>query len=252
MPIHDWTKVISGTFHDFHHAWIAEIRKALNSGLLPSAYYAQAEQVAQDIVADVLTLHAVADQPPHEAHTGMTAVADAPPKVSITESLEEVDFYALKRKSLLIRHTVGDEVVAIIEIVSLGNKNRQKALDQFLDKAVSALRSGIHLMVIDLHPPGKHGPEGIHGALWGEFCSRPFKMPEGNSFTLAAYEGGQAPKAYVEPIALSDPLPDMPLFLDEGYYIDVPLEETYMEAWSGVPLKWRNVNEENGSSPTSQ
>jgi hypothetical protein len=69
-------------------------------------------------------------------------------------------------------------------------------------------------------------------------------MPAGKSFTLAAYEGGHAPKAYVEPIALNAELPDMPLFLDEGYYINVPLEETYMEAWSGVPQRWRSVIEE--------
>ena len=28
MPIHDWTRVKAGTFHDFHLAWIAEMRKA--------------------------------------------------------------------------------------------------------------------------------------------------------------------------------------------------------------------------------
>ena len=244
MPTHNWTRVIAGTFHHLHCSCITILARELNNGLLPTDHYALAEQVARDVGPDVLTLHSATDQPPGQRYSGMTAVAEAPPKVSITESLEEVDFYALKRKSLLIRHTAGDEVVAIIEIVSLGNKNRQKALDQFLDKAVSALRSGIHLLVIDLHPPGKYDPEGIHGALWAEFCSRPFKMPAGKSFTLAAYEGGHAPKAYVEPIALNAELPDMPLFLDEGYYINVPLEETYMEAWSGVPQRWRSVIEE--------
>jgi hypothetical protein len=28
MPIHDWTRVDAGIFHDFHLAWIAEIREA--------------------------------------------------------------------------------------------------------------------------------------------------------------------------------------------------------------------------------
>jgi hypothetical protein len=46
MPIHDWTRVSDGTFHDFHIAWIAEIRNVLNGGLLPPGYYyAQAEQI---------------------------------------------------------------------------------------------------------------------------------------------------------------------------------------------------------------
>ena len=56
MPVHDWTRVFDGAFHDFHFAWIAELRNCLNSGLLPPDYYAMAEQVAGPIVPDVLTL----------------------------------------------------------------------------------------------------------------------------------------------------------------------------------------------------
>jgi len=56
MPIHDWTRVTAGTFHDMHLAWIAELRRSLNAGVLPGGYYAQAEQVADTIIPDVLTL----------------------------------------------------------------------------------------------------------------------------------------------------------------------------------------------------
>ena len=44
MPIHDWTRVDAGIFHDFHLGWIAEIRHVLNGGLLPPNYYALAER----------------------------------------------------------------------------------------------------------------------------------------------------------------------------------------------------------------
>src|SRR6516165_2929582 len=56
VPIHDWTRVTAGTWHDFHLAWIAEIRNALNGGILPADYYAQAEQIAGPLGPDVLTL----------------------------------------------------------------------------------------------------------------------------------------------------------------------------------------------------
>ena len=46
MPIHDWTRVTAGTWHAFHLSWIAEIQLALNGGILPEDYYAQAEQIA--------------------------------------------------------------------------------------------------------------------------------------------------------------------------------------------------------------
>ena len=37
MPIHDWTRVTAGTWHDFHLVWIAELRNVLNGGLLPAS-----------------------------------------------------------------------------------------------------------------------------------------------------------------------------------------------------------------------
>ena len=61
MPIHDWPRVFDGAFHAFHHAWIAELQKALNSGILPPDYYALAEQVAGPTVPDALTLRAGCD-----------------------------------------------------------------------------------------------------------------------------------------------------------------------------------------------
>src|SRR5207302_10526518 len=56
VPVHDWTRVDAGIFHDFHHAWIEEIKRALNRGLLPPDYYALAEQIAGGLGPDVLTL----------------------------------------------------------------------------------------------------------------------------------------------------------------------------------------------------
>ena len=37
MPIHDWTRVDAGIFHDFHSAWIAGFRSSLNQEVLPEA-----------------------------------------------------------------------------------------------------------------------------------------------------------------------------------------------------------------------
>ena len=40
MPIHDWTRVDAGLFHDFHQSWTVALRNALNSGVLPADYFA--------------------------------------------------------------------------------------------------------------------------------------------------------------------------------------------------------------------
>jgi hypothetical protein len=239
MPVHDWTQVGPGTFHDFHTAWITAIRTTLNDGLLPPDYYALAEQVAGDVGPDILTLRA-AEPIGDDGTTGGTAVAEAPPKVGFTASAE-IDLYVLKQRTLVIRHSSDDHIVALLEILSPGNKSSRQAFRAFLEKAVAALAQGYHLLLIDLQPPHRRDPQGVHGALWGEICDDSYVAPSDKPLTLAAYSAGPVKKAYVTPIAVGDPLPDMPLFLTPGTYIYVPLEATYHEAWRGVPQRWRSV-----------
>ena len=56
MPIHDWARVSSGTFHDFHQGWTIEIRNTLNSGVLPDGYYAMADQRVSGPEPDIILL----------------------------------------------------------------------------------------------------------------------------------------------------------------------------------------------------
>ncbi len=91
MGVHDWTVVDAGIFHDFHTAWIGELRTALNGGLLPKDYYALAEQHAGHTLADILTLHASpepAQRFPLPPATGGTILAEAPPKVRRRRSID--------------------------------------------------------------------------------------------------------------------------------------------------------------------
>jgi hypothetical protein len=56
MPIHDWTRVDAGIFHDFHHAWIEQLKRHLKDVVLPPDHYAMAEQHVSHFGPDVLTL----------------------------------------------------------------------------------------------------------------------------------------------------------------------------------------------------
>jgi hypothetical protein len=62
--------------------------------------------------------------------------------------------------------------------------------------------------------------------------------------TLVAYESSVTVRAYVEPVAVGDDLPDMPLFLEPGAHVPVPLEATYRSAFAAVPRRWRTVLEQ--------
>ncbi len=241
MPIHDWTRVDAGIFHDFHVSWIAEIKRALNSGLLPPDYYALAEQIAGGVGPDVLTLQRPANGAAAVVEpAGGVALATVPPLVQFRLRAEP-DLYAAKAKAVTIRHTSNHRVVAIVEIVSPGNKNSRHGLRAFVAKAVEVLQARIHLLLVDLFPPGPRDPQGIHKAIWDEFIDNDFALPPGKPLTLAAYSAGQWPEAFVEPTAVGLPLRDMPLFLTPDVYIPVPLEATYQSAWEAMPAFWRNV-----------
>lgn len=248
MPLHNWSNVESGIFHDFHTAWIAEIRNALNAGLLPANYYALAEQHASDYVADVLTLHV----PPtieeltrlnaEEERSGGTAVAEAPPRISVHEKVE-MEITEMQR-FLSIRHLSSHRVVAILEIVSPGNKNNQARYEAFVHKTVDAIRRRVSVLLVDVHETGRFDQDGINA------CIRNMLAPHATPITdkprhstLVSYcpDPPRAVDIYLEHVARDMPLPDMPIFLNPDRYVNVPLEATYLEAWKGMPNFWRNV-----------
>ena len=243
MPVHDWTRVDAGVFHDFHSVWIAELRNALNRGLLPPDYYAMAEQHANKYVADVLTLHPapVGERVPTETPRGGIAVAEAPPKVrwnlSLTPSVRT------RRKTLAIRHVSGHRLIALIEIVSPANKDRKEHVQELVAKLTDALLHGIHVLLIDLFPPGAHDRHGIHGAVWKVLGDAPTPVPRGEPLTLASYEATTTIEVFMERVAVGSTLMDMPLFLEPDLYVNVPLESTYDSTWRGTPAFWRETLE---------
>lgn len=243
MPVHDWTRIDAGIFHAFHHDWITDISRTLNRGLLPSDYYALPEQIAGGLGPDVLTLRRPNGNgvPPNaDLPGGSVALAVAPPKVRIRMG-SEANRYAAKAKTVTIRHVSDHKVVAMIELVSPGNKNNQNGLNAFVRKAREALSAGIHLLLIDLFPPSSRDPQGIHGAVWGEDCGPDYVVPQDKPLTCVAYIGGPAAEAFIEWVGVGDSLPDMPLFLTPDVYILVPLATTYQTAWEGMPAYWREV-----------
>jgi hypothetical protein len=231
----------AGIFHDFHHEWISSIKHALNSGLLPAGHYALAEQIASGLGPDVLTLKgplaqnvAVIDDP------GGIAVASMPPQVRF-HARTEPDRYAEKANAITIRHASNHEVIAVLEIVSPGNKGNKHGVRAFVEKAIELLRGGVHLVVIDLFPPTPRDPQGLNKAIWDEIAENDFTLPPDQPLTLGAFVAYPIPEAYIEPTAVGSALVDIPLFLSPSIYVPLPLERAYQAAWAEVPAYWRDV-----------
>jgi Protein of unknown function (DUF4058) len=126
-------------------------------------------------------------------------------------------------------------LIAVIEIVSPGNKDNTNGLKAFVRKAGRLLRRGVHLLVVDLFPPSVRDPHGIHKPIWDQFKEEPFELPPDKPLTLAAYAAGSEKVAYVENVAVGDPLPDMPIFLTPDHDVPCPSEASYQETWGVFP-----------------
>jgi hypothetical protein len=139
-----------------------------------------------------------------------------------------------------VRHRHGD-VVAVIEIVSPGNKSSRAEFNAFVNKSVGLIQQNVHLMVIDLFPPGPRDPQGMHKAIWDEFEEAPFDLPQDKPLILASYDAGPPQVAYVESFGVGDVLEDMPLFLRPEVYVPAPLEATYEATWSVFPAQLKHL-----------
>lgn len=242
MPIHDWSHVEAGIVHDFHQSWTIEICHELNGGGLPDGFFAMVEQVVSRPISNFASLprsHSTAKRGREDG--GGIAVEEAPPKARFVTSIEDAA-YVGRANQIAIRHRLG-KVVAVIEIVSPGNKGSQHALRAFAEKAAELLRGGTNLLVVDLFPPSRRDPQGIHQVILEQLSDQPFHPAPDKPLTVAAYSAGERITAYVDPVAVGDTLPAPPIFLDRGTYVPAPLESTYQLTWSKCPSPLREAVE---------
>jgi hypothetical protein len=220
MPVHDWTHVDAEIFHDFHLAWIVQIHNALNGGLLPRDYYALTEQHADRPIGGVIPFPLA---PPSDASSTLLS----------------------RRRTLAIRRVSGHRIAALVEVVSPAIKDRAAHLAHFAKKIQESLCQGVHVLVIDLFPPGPFDRQGMHWIIWPMLDDSEigYKLPADKPLTMGSYAVRSQVAVYLDHVAVGDSLPDMPLFLDAERYILVPLDQTYSAAFRSMPAYWREVLE---------
>lgn len=252
MPMHDWTKVEAGIYHAFHGFWLRTMARTLNDGLLPAGYYALPEQKSAGLEVDLLTLQGPATPTANGPVPTAGGLARPAPRSAAGVLEKEEPAPARKRpgRRLAIRHVTNHKAVAVIELVSPGNTDNRRDYNQFVAKAEYLLAGGVHLSVIDPFRPPAFAPAGLHAAIWKKAARRrkgrtPFAVPADRPLLAASYCASAAElTAVVEPFAVGEPVPAVPLYLTpDGEGVTVPLEDTYTAAWPDVPAYWRDVLE---------
>ncbi|HZU34462.1 MAG TPA: DUF4058 family protein [Gemmataceae bacterium] len=220
-------------WESFHATWCTTLADHLNSGILPSGYIAL-EQVhpGAPIEIDVGTFE---DEPagPDAAGPGGTAtlplavwIPPAPPLVWPAVFPE--------RFAVEIHSTEGARtVVACLELVSPGNKDRASKRQLFAAKCATHLARGVGLIVLDV-VTSRHG--NLHNELMDLLDQDvSLRLSDALSLYAVAYRPLQRPNGgHIEtwpfPLAVGQPLPRAPLSLSADCCIAVDLEAAYGDA----------------------
>ncbi len=249
MPIQDWTRVDAGLFHHFHQDWTIELGRSLNAGRLPAGYIALTDQQIGGPIPDVLTLNRGPKGRGKHEPAGGVAIATAPPKARFIVESEGVP-YARRESNphpASPRRSGGGDRDRVT-----GEQEQPSRAARFVRKTADLLWQGIHLLVVDLFPPSERDPQGIHAAIWDEVEGTPFASPADKPLTVAAYRASPTKTAYIEPVAVGDSLPSLPIFLTDFDYVPAPLEETYQASWAAFPAELKGLLEDRVARGTSR
>jgi hypothetical protein len=216
----------------FHGRWAAAMSDALNE-ILPQEYFAEFQvTVGTRIEVDVATF--TEGGVPQMAESGGTATAVqtrtwAPPTpVAVMPAVFPDDF-----EVQVFSSAAGPTLVAAIELVSPGNKDRDEARRAFAAKCAAYLQRGIGLMVVDI-VTSRHA--NLHDELVAFLGPGDgFAFPGPTALYATAYrplhrQGRNEIDLWREPLALGQPLPTLPLAVRGLASLPIDLEATYMEA----------------------
>lgn len=219
-------------WESFHTTWASALADALNQDVLPPGYIAL-EQVhpgaALEIDVATFTDSAAAPSP----GSGGTATA---PRTVWTPATAPMVFPAAFPPSATIEILStegGRTLVAAIELVSPGNKDRSTKRRLFAAKCATYLSRGVGLVVVDV-VTSRQG--NLHNELADLLqLDAAFRMPAGQSLYAVAYRplrAGDEEKIEAWPtvLAVGQPLPKVPLSLGAEWCVSVDLEESYREA----------------------
>jgi hypothetical protein len=221
------------SWESFHGFWATHL--AGNFNLRPNRYGFLAEtnvHIGITVAADVAAFEE--DAPSGVRPIGAVAVATevwAPPQPPL---VVPVDFTKLETFEIRIYDEErARTLVAVVELVSPGNKDRPENRRAFLDKCAAFLREGVSVVIVDIVTSRRHN---FHAALMelfngGETAARAVA----SDLYAVAYRvrvAGQRTQVEAWPaaLALGAPLPTMPLWLTESLCVPLELEPAYQTA----------------------
>jgi hypothetical protein len=216
------------TWEGFHGLWAAALVEKLNRDVLGEEYFADMQvHVGSAVEVDIATLQERA------ASGGGSATAVAPAWAPPATSLVLPTIFPDEIEVRVYSTVTGAQLVAAIELVSPGNKDRPETRQAFAAKCVGYLTRGIGLIVVDMVTNRQANLHNAIIALLG--CADPFLLAPSASIYAVAYRpsrqsSGDQIEVWPHLLQIGANLPTLPLGLRNADTVPVDFEGTYMEA----------------------
>jgi hypothetical protein len=218
-------------WESFHVNWAGAMADLLNERLLPPGYFAEEHaHLGPRVEIDLATFAEPASAAPAETATAtLPTRVWAPPAPAFALPAAFPDRFEV----LVFEGEAGATLVAAVELVSPGNKDRALHRRAFAVKCASYLCQGISLILIDIVTSRLANLHNETMTLLGH--GDEFALPQDLSLYAVAYRPlvrGDAEQIEVwpTPLAVGQELPVLPLALNAELSLPLDLEATYTAA----------------------
>jgi Protein of unknown function (DUF4058) len=221
----------------FHGRWAAAIADGLNE-ILPQEFFAEFQVMLETREVVVATFADESRSGPARPNSASTAVQarvwspPAPVAVIPAEFSDEIEV-------LVFSSATGPTLVAAVELVSPGNKDREEAQRAFAAKCAAYLQHGIGLMIVDIVTSRYANLHDELAALLGPAEGFPFPAPTplyATAYRPAHRQGRNEIDLWRESLTVGQPLPELPLAVRGLGCLPIDLEATYTEARKRVRI----------------
>jgi hypothetical protein len=238
MPLRDhfrppvW-KLVS--WEGFHGGWPMTIVQRLLPKL-PQQYTAEPRvHLGKFFEIDVCAFEGEEPELPQvstsEEPGGVATATLAPPRPTFTVDADLSSEYAYE--VLVFDHDRQRQLVAAVEIVSPGNKDRKASRRAFVAKCAALLQQGVCLSIVDIVTIRRFN-------LYAELLAfmeltDPAFSPQPPPVYAVTCRGHNVDdtgrfQSWAYPLAIGQPLSDLPIWLSEDDYVMLELEASYEDA----------------------
>jgi hypothetical protein len=219
-------------WESFHTTWASALADLLNQDVLPPGFIAL-EQIhaGAAIEIDVSTFHEPVER--KAGNGGGTATAVRTVWTPAAAPLVLPAVFPPSCTVEILATEGGRTLVAAIELVSPGNKDRESKRRLFAAKCATYLSRGIGLIILDVVTSRQAN---LHNEVVDLLSlDVQYHMPSETSLYGVAYrplrlEGRETIHAWPHPLAVGQALPRLPLSLSAEHCLPVDLESAYLEA----------------------